>query len=296
MPFDTILVPVDGSELGDAILTQLRRLLVVRDARVTLLRVVPLVGDEAARPMQERLDAAQAHLGRLRAGLLARGVDARTLLLTGDPAAVILDVVKTERPSLVALSTHGRSGPSRWVRGSVAERVLRACEVPLLLANPRALADAPASPGELRVERILVPLDGSPLAASIAPTVLDLARLFQAEVMLLHVGGAMPILLDTPMLDPTLLPTPEELARAVEPVRAQLALAGLRARIEVAYGPPAAQIIAEAERHPATLLAMTTHGRTGALRWALGSVAESVLRACACPMLVQRVVPPPPPR
>lgn len=290
MPFDTILVPVDGSELGDGILTQLRRLLVHKDARVTLLRAVPLTGDEAGRPTQERLDAAQAHLGRLRAGLVARGVDARTLLLTGDPAAVILDVCETERPSLVALSTHGRSGPARWVRGSVAERVLRACPAPLLLANPRALE---AAPGDLRVERILVPLDGSPLAGSITPSVLELARLFQAQVVLLHVGGAMPILLDTPMLDPTLAPTPEELARAVEPVRAQLALAGLRARVEVAYGPPAAQIVAEAERAPGTLLAMTTHGRTGALRWALGSVAESVLRACACPVFVQRAAPPP---
>ena len=177
---------------------------------------MPLAGDEAARPTQERLDAAQAHLSRVRAGLLARGVDARTLLLTGDPAAVILDACQTERPSLVALSTHGRSGPARWIRGSVAERVLRACEVPLLLANPRALADAPASPGELRVERILVPLDGSPGAAAITPSVLELARVFQAEVILLHVGGAVPVPLDTPMLVPTLLPTPEELARAVE--------------------------------------------------------------------------------
>lgn len=285
MPFPTILVPVDGSELGDAILDQLRRLLVRQDARVTLLRVVPLAGDEAARPVQERLDAAQAHLGRLRAGLAERGVDARTLLLTGDPAAVILDTCETERPSLVAMTTHGRSGPARWLRGSVAERVLRACPAPLLLANPRAVA----ATSELRVERILVPLDGSPLAGAIAPAVLDLARAFQATVTLLHVGGAAPVLLDTPLVDPVLLPSPEELARAVEPVRAQLALAGLRARLEVAYGPPAQQILAEAERVPGTLVAMTTHGRTGALRWALGSVAEGVLRACACPIFVQRL-------
>mgnify|MGYP001338948467 CR=1 FL=1 len=287
MPFQKILVPVDGSELGDQILTQVQRLLHVQDAQVLLLRVVPPVSGEAARAQQERFDAAKAHVERLRDHLGEQGVEVRTLVLRGDPAEVILQCVESQRPALVAMATHGRSGPSRWVRGSVAERVLRGCAAPLLLANPRALGQEVAQ--ELRFKRIMVPLDGSQQAESILPTVIELARFYGAEVTLLRVGWLAPAAMDYPVHAAIPPVTPEELEATLEMPRTRIAAAGVPVKTAVTFGFEADEILAAVEREPGTLLAMTTHGRTGLDRWLFGSVAEKVLRACTCPVLVKRV-------
>ena len=285
--FHKVLVPVDGSELGDKILDQVRRILLREDATVLLLRVIPPHAGENARQEQERLDAALAHVERLRNRLAEQGVDARSLVLRGDPAEVILHCAKAQKPALVAMATHGRSGPSRWVRGSVAERVLRGCPAPLLLANPRALEDEARA--ELRFKRVLVPLDGSTQAESILPTAIGLARLYGAEVELLRVGWLAPAAMDYPVHAAIPPVTPEELELTLEGARARVAAAGVPVKLQVAFGFEADEILAAAERVPGTLLAMTTHGRTGLDRWLFGSVAEKVLRAATCPILVQRV-------
>lgn len=282
--FQTILVPVDGSELGDRILTQVQRLLHVQDAQVKLLRVVPASNDDA-RAQQERFDGAKAHVERLRDQLSTQGVTARAVVLRGDPAEVILQCVESQRPSLVAMATHGRSGPSRWVRGSVAERVLRACAAPLLLANPRALE----SQSEAGFKRVLVPLDGSQQAEAILPTAIELARQYGARITLLRVGWLAPAAMDYPVHAAIPPVTPEELEATLEAPKARVAAAGLPVETMVSFGFEADEILAAVEREPGTLLAMTTHGRTGLDRWLFGSVAEKVLRGCTSPVLVQRV-------
>src|SRR5262245_36853642 len=134
---DKILVPVDGSELSDRILVHVSRLLMRTDAEVTILRAVPLA---AGLEQQTREDApARRQVDELAAQLRANGANARGLVVRGDPAELILATASELRPSLIAMSTHGRSGVSRFVRGSVAERVLRHSSVPVLLANPLAL-------------------------------------------------------------------------------------------------------------------------------------------------------------
>ena len=291
MSFGTILVPLDGSELSDRILEQARRILVTQDARVVLLRVIPPRGEkEPERAHQERRDAANAHLDRLRRGLKARGCEVSATLHEGeDPAQAIVEVAERERVGLVAMTTHGRTGPARWVRGSVAERVLRGCERPLFLVNPKAMADAPSSPGELRFERLLVPLDGSRRSASVLPMVISLARAFGAPVTLFRVGWIAPAAMDYPIADPLLAVTPEELKGALEEARLELAEAGVEVDVAVSYGGVAHEILAEAERVPGTLLVLASHGRTGSDRWLFGSTAENVLRTCSTPVLVQRV-------
>jgi len=291
MSFGTILVPLDGSELSDRILEQARRILVTQDAAVVLLQVIaPRAEKEPARAHQERRDAAQAHLDRLRRALNARGCAARAELLEDeDPAHAILEVAERVGAGLVTMTTHGRTGPARWVRGSVAERVLRGCELPLLLVNPKAMADAPSSPGDLRFRRLLVPLDGSARSAAVLPLVADVARAFEAPVTLLRVGWVAPAAMDYPLANPLLPVTVEELKGALDDAREELAEAGVTVDLAVAYGDVAHEILAEAERVPDTLLVLASHGRTGSDRWLFGSTAENVVRTCASPVLVQRV-------
>ena len=124
---ERILIPVDGSPLADRILVHASRLILTPGAEVFLVRVVEQGDGEAAR----------LHLDGLKLALAEKGARTSTRVVAGaDAAAAILDVAKEIRPSLIALSTHGRTGLARIRRGSVAERILRGAAFPLLLRVP----------------------------------------------------------------------------------------------------------------------------------------------------------------
>lgn len=280
-----ILVPLDGSDLADRILTHVRRLLLREDAEVMLLTVLP---PEAATEGEDRRAARLAetttHLERELRKLGEAGARARFDMMTGDPAAQILAFAETWRPGLVAMSTHGRTGIERWARGSVAERVLRRSTLPLLLANPRGLEG-----GEPRFRRILVPLDGTDTSARILPLAIEMAHRYEAEVLLVHAATGYTAFAEYPAVE--VRPTADELRELMEPYRLQAEKAGVHSRVFLLYEEAAKAILHVAAADSVDLIAMTTHGRTGLPRWVFGSVAEKVLRAAPCPLLVSRGAP-----
>jgi nucleotide-binding universal stress UspA family protein len=278
---EKILVPLDGSELSDRIITQLKRLLVRADARVELVRVLP---EEKARDPKSGaalVDVARDHLEKIAAPLEAGGAQVTCEVLVGEPAERILAFARESKPSVVALATHGRSGIARWIRGSTAERILRASSVPLFLANPHGLGE----PAELRMRKILVPLDGSQRSAQILPLVREIARLYESQVTLFYAIELLTA--GEPMLAAAVMTTAEAHA-LLEPFRRRLEVPD--AQIKSALGNAAVSILDEAERGKYDLIAIGTHGRTGLDRWAFGSVAEHVVRHAPCPLFVQRTV------
>lgn len=281
-----ILVPLDGSALADRIVEQVKRLLVRKDHEVVLLSVVEPEADLAAR--EEKLQDARDHAEGIRDALVDRGAVASVRVTTGDPVEEIIAAAEKLQPELVAMATHGRSGLTRFVRGSVAEQVIRGCPAPVLVANPRAL-DAMGEGVELRFRRILVPVDGSDVSLGILPLVEDLARLYESEVLLLRVEWTVPVAAAPYPAEVAALRPPKEVEASIEPVRRRLEQAGIRARAVAAYGPEALEILDAAEREHVDLVAMSTHGRSGLSRWIYGSVAEQVIRHCTRPLLVRRV-------
>lgn len=139
----------------------------------------------------------------------------------------------------------------------------------------------------MKIKTILVPLDGSVLAESALAPAVDLARDYKAKLVLVRAAEAHTL----PMADPT--------EAQVEAVRhAEDYLSGARERViragiaevetSVWYGPPA-EAIAEAARYrEASLVVMSSHGRSGLGRLVLGSVAETVLRTTETPILLIR--------
>lgn len=135
--------------------------------------------------------------------------------------------------------------------------------------------------------KILVPLDGSPLAESILSQVSEVARMHGAKVLLLRVGFALVF----PGADPAeaQLEAVQEAESYIEGIRKRMEAEGVSAEAAVRYGFPAEEIVTHARRGGADLIAMATHGRTGPARWVLGSVAEQVLRQSDVPVLLFRV-------
>ena len=139
-------------------------------------------------------------------------------------------------------------------------------------------------------KRILVPLDGSPLAEGVLPHVQELARSIGAEVVLLRVAFAHIF----PGADPveTQVTAVQEAEAYVADRARTLQDAGVRAEGKVRYGDPVEEIVDHVTWDHIDLIAMATHGRTGLKRVVLGSVAEQVLRRSPIPMLLLRAHPP----
>jgi nucleotide-binding universal stress UspA family protein len=83
----------------------------------------------------------------------------------GQPADQILETARQQAAALILIATHGRDGLERWRLGSVADEVVRQSDCPALVIGPNVKVSL--SPYVLR--RILVPLDGSPLAEAALP-------------------------------------------------------------------------------------------------------------------------------
>jgi nucleotide-binding universal stress UspA family protein len=153
--YERLLVPLDGSELAEAILPFVEQVAGPLDAEVVLLRVI-----EPPSPVELMASAgvvapdiftlrdmdAKTYLSAVERRLSKKGLRARTRVALGGPAAEeILAAIKATSADLVAMATHGRSGLGRALFGSVAESVLRASPVPVLLI--RMTAKSGAAPG-----------------------------------------------------------------------------------------------------------------------------------------------------
>lgn len=280
-----ILIPIDGSELSKRILIHVKRLLLRQDAEVALLHVAwPEVPGGLKQMEAVDLADAEASIAAAVGQLECEGARTRAVIRRGDPAEEILAYAAEYQPSVIAMSTHGRSGFDRWIWGSVAERILRGSKHPLLLANPHALEKEPSP--DVRFRRILVPLDGSEPSAAILPLAAEMAKLYESEVTLFYAEPVLVASIQYPAIP--VIPAKQEGERVLAPYRERLEKEGIRAKSWVSFEAPASAILRAIELTKADLVAMTTHGRSGWSRWALGSVAEKVIRHSPCPVLVRR--------
>ena len=301
---ETIMVPLDGSPLAETALPAAVALAHATGRSLLLLGVaVPparlgglgwppaaLITPVPWWPLE--LADYEGYLAGVAARLQPRGLPVEILLRQGDPATEILAEV-ADNPALhtIAMATHGRSGVARTVLGSVAERVLQAAAVPVLLVrggSPPAAATPPA------YQRILVPLDGSPFAAQALDTATDLAGRTGATLLLLAV---LPPLQTLSFAEAGLRPYWSEAARIAAADSATLALTttavrlesqGLAVRTLLRHGSPAAEIVRCATDEAADLIVLATHGRSGLPRLWLGSVALGVVRSATQPVLTMR--------
>ncbi|MGH7810474.1 MAG: universal stress protein, partial [Candidatus Binatia bacterium] len=96
-------------------------------------------------------------------------------------ADMIIETAGADKDTLITMATHGRSGLNRFLLGSVAEKVLRATQNPLLLVRAR---EGAKSDGEIAMKSVIVPLDGSALAERVLPASAELATKLDLDVIL----------------------------------------------------------------------------------------------------------------
>jgi len=148
--YKRVLVPLDGSEVGESIMPFILQIAGPLDMTVVLVRVLeppPPMAVEGTRyfvpgDLAELQRDAEDYLAAVAAGLRARGVDVTWETRVGRPDTEILAAARSAGADLIAMSTHGRSGVGRLLFGSVAEQVLRQADVPVFLIREHGAVPA----------------------------------------------------------------------------------------------------------------------------------------------------------
>ena len=158
--YKRILIPLDGSKLAECALPHAEELAKgCGTEEVTLISVTEQVrgrtrapeamevynatddpgvqkaGSEITVTFGKKERQAQRYLGRIAKRLEAKGVKVRTEILSWPPAESIASYAEHNGADIIVMSSHGRSGPSRWAHGSVADKVLRLNCVPVLMVR-----------------------------------------------------------------------------------------------------------------------------------------------------------------
>ncbi len=295
-----ILVPLDGSELAERILPCIAFLAKGLKCPVTLLHVVdsailPNVPETAHKALVEQLIArekeeAQKYLQHQKRWLEDRGVSAASEIVAGSPVATVVSVANAQQASLIAMSTHGRSGINRLFLGSVADGVLHTATAPLLLYHPRE----DQTEKESQFEEIVLPLDGSPFSEEALPVAIDLAKGLSIPITVVRAIPTSTLAFSDPFTagaegySETILEAATDAAEAYLGNKvSELHAAGIKAgRTLLLQGDPGGQIIDLLTKTRAPLTVMSTHGRSGVGRLLLGSVADRVVRASRTPVLL----------
>jgi len=262
--FEEVIVCLDGSSLAEEILPWARAIATAKGGKLSLLRVVQDVAELAVEEEYLR-DCARRYKAEL------------SLLVGADAGTAIVAHLAEHSHATAAFTTHGRTAWSEAILGSVALQVIRAAQRPVLIYCPIEHAGTAAQ----KIDTIVVALDGSALSEKIVPYAAEAARSLSAGLLLVQVLPA----------QPTTPPTHEksdlnEAAYLHTKAAAIKKRYSLDAQWEVLHGDVAKAICQHVKTLPNTLLAMTTHARTGIERAILGSVAGVCVRRAAVPLLL----------
>jgi nucleotide-binding universal stress UspA family protein len=296
--YRSLLVPLDRSSFAEQALPLALSIARRADARLDLVEVHalyvledPTAGRapfeperDAERKRQEQLylDATAKWLTSMSPVSAITGVLRGSAVLPETVADSILERARTGKADLIVMATHGRRPLGRFMRGSVADELIRRARVPVLLVRPTEVDSGIVLEPDL--DNILILLDGSALAEQMLEPALDLVRLMEARCSLLRVVESP----STSAGRATVAQPEKAQAEAyLERVAATVRGLGVPVRTRVVVARHAVEaILEEAAAQACNLIALATHGRGGLQRLLLGSVADKLVRAAASPVLV----------
>ncbi len=292
---DKILVPLDGSELGELALDYAQELATSLNSEVHLVSACEKLSEEDKHICELYLHkAAEKFRSQLKeAGAI---LELKAVAIAGEPSSAILDYAEKQGIGLIIIVSHGRSGIMTWATGGTANKIIHRAPMPVLLIR----AAIPAASRETGLfTKILVPLDGSEMGEAVLPYVQAIASKLTCQVVLLRVVEPVQhlrsIALQLPEQDVTAMQAEAKPYLARIQADAESYLIGARQQCGdildsvltvLKTGDAAREILNVAEEEGVSLVAMSSHGKTGMTQWMLGSVSNKVLQAGKSPLLL----------
>ncbi|MFN0071062.1 MAG: universal stress protein [Chloroflexota bacterium] len=295
----TIVVPLDGSDLAERAIPWATVLARTLGHSVTLVQIIPwplkrsagimdvyISQELAERIRNDTCVAAGDYLKRICAQLASEGIEAHSEVVVGPVVETILDIADEHGASTIVMASHGHGGLTRLMTGSMTQQVLHQSLVPVLVV--RSGVAAPSKPA---LRSLLVPVDGSLLSESAielatslagAGTSIILARVIEPFEVPVTSGVEAGAIMDWK--------STEEASRDAQQYLDRLAGAlnrsGVQTTAVLRMGRIGNELRTLADEHHVDLIVMPTHGRTGLDRVMLGSVADDLARHAQQPVLI----------
>lgn len=311
--YEKIAVTLDGSPLAEKALPYALRLANLLKANLLLLRIAelePLLSDtsdhesEAIGAAQEYLDGVVEVItnSALKNSLEAGRVG--TLVVFDRSEDRLAEIASLEGASLIIMSTHGRSGLSLLLAGSVSTRVIKHSALPVLLLRPtnvkehqplaELIGQSTSFDSDKGVGPIVLTVDTSEQSEGAIPATIELAAKLGVAVHLLSiVVPVVPVNFDDPDLSHMYDDETEEQRRKtreyLDNLQASLASKGVNSTTELRVGHVTDKVVSYASEVNASVLAMATHARGKIGQFLLGSSAEEATVKSHLPVLVVHI-------
>jgi nucleotide-binding universal stress UspA family protein len=276
--FDTILVPLDGSQLAECVLPHVVAFARSFDAEIILLRILEKNQAGASAQLFDLLNwqikktQVTLYLEKTKAQLQESGVRVRTIVLEGLVAEGITDYAQNQGMKLIILSSHGRNGLTQWGISSITQKIILGAQTSLLIVRAHQNRGYSGELSETPVyQRILVPLDGSQRAENVLPIITQLAQFHRSQIHLVQV-------VQTPEMARQMPPTPEDIdlsnrvvvrnreeaGRYLEQVKSRSYLEGIAVQTHlITSDNAAAELHQVVEQEHIDMVTLSAHGYSG---------------------------------
>jgi nucleotide-binding universal stress UspA family protein len=296
--FRRLLVPLDGSQLAEAVLPAAQTLAECFGATLVLFHALEQGARATVHGERHLLveTEAQTYLAELATRIGRPNVKIETNVhpvKEADVARSIIEHIAELNADMIVLAEHGNSGLRNMLVGNIAQQVVQRATTPLLFVRPQ-MENVPA----FACRKILVPLDSTTIHEPALPVAVDVARTCGASLHLMTVVPTTSTLsaerAGTGLLLPTTMTAVLDLAErgAVEYLQKtteRLVRDGLSVTGAVVRGDTALAILENTERVEADLIVLATHGRANIDAFWAGSVTPKVLSKSDVPVLLVRV-------
>ena len=299
--FDTILVPLDGSQLADCVLPHVVAIARPFDAEITLLRILEKNHTGTSAQLFDLLNwqinktKSALYLDKIQARLQKSNVRIRTDVLEGLVAEGITEYAQSRGMKLIVLSSHGRHGLTQWGISSVTQKTILSAQTSLLIVRAHAgeLTEA------LVYRNILVPLDGSQRAENVLPTVTQLANFHKSQIHLVQVVQTPemarqmpPVREDIELSNRVVERNREEAERYLEQLKSRSYLEGITVQTHLIDSDNAAVALHQlAEQEQIDLVALSAHGYSGNHQWPYGSMVNNFISYGRTSLLIVQDLP-----
>lgn len=304
--FDSILVPLDGSQLAECVLPHITAIAQSFDAEVTLLRVLEKKQTSASAQLFDLLNwqikktEATLYLENTRARLRTSELRARAIVLEGLVAEEITEYVQKQGMKLIILSSHGQGGLTQWGLSSITQKIILSAPTSVLLVRAHQPGIHANKSSNFPVyQRILVPLDGSQRAENVLTVVTQLARANHSWIHLVQVVQTPEMARQLPLAREDLvlsnrvvLRNRDEASRYLEQVKARSYLEGIAVQTHlITSDNAAAELHRVVEQQDIDLVTLSAHGYSGNHQWPYGNLVNNFMMYGKVSLLIVQDLP-----
>ena len=304
--FDTILVPLDGSQLAHCVLPHVIAIARSFNAEVTLLRMLEKNQTGTSAQLFDLLNwqinktRATLYLEKIKAQFQESNIRARTKVLEGLVAEGITEYAQNQGVKLIILSSHGNTGLTQWGISSITQKIILSAQTSLLIVRAHQYSAYSGELSETPVyQRILVPLDGSQRAENVLPIITQLAQFHKAQIHLVQI-------VQTPEMARQMPPTPEDIdlsnrvvtrnreeaGRYLEQLKSRSYLEGIAVQTHLLTSDNAAVALHQlGEQEHIDMVTLSAHGYSGNRQWPYGGMVNNFIMYGRVPLLIVQDLP-----